>query len=119
MAQFFKDFAKEANDLMTKSVAEGKADAKTVGFPDPVWKMESKLKTNATDKKVVVNPTAESAAKVRVIAEFAVRDHNDPDNVARHITTIGVNENIVDASWQAIADAFRYHLVETTATVGV
>ncbi len=72
------------------------------------------------DYKVrVVNPTAESAAKVRVIAEFAVRDHNDPDNAARHITTIGVNENIVDASWQAIADAFRYHLVETTAPVGV
>ena len=72
------------------------------------------------DYKVrVVNPTAESAAKVRVIAEFAVRDHNAPDNAARHITTIGVNENIVDASWQAIADAFRYHLVETAAAVGV
>ncbi len=68
------------------------------------------------DYKVrVVNPTAESAAKVRVIAEFAVRENGDPNGIARHITTIGVNENIIDASWQAIADAFRYHLVETTA----
>jgi len=68
------------------------------------------------DYKVrVVNPTAESAAKVRVIAEFAVRNNGDPKDVARHITTIGVNENIVEASWQAIADAFRYHLVETTS----
>jgi 2-isopropylmalate synthase len=70
------------------------------------------------DYKVrVVNPTAESAAKVRVIAEFAVRQNgNGP---TRYITTIGVNENIIEASWQAIADAFRYHLVETTAPVSV
>jgi 2-isopropylmalate synthase len=72
------------------------------------------------DYKVrVVNPTAESAAKVRVIAEFAVRHNGDPANVSRYITTIGVNENIVDASWQAIADAFRYQLVETNSPVKV
>ncbi len=66
------------------------------------------------DYKVrVVNPTAESAAKVRVIAEFAVRENGDSKDITRHITTTGVNENIVEASWQAIADAFRYHLVET------
>lgn len=70
------------------------------------------------DYKVrVVNPTAESAAKVRVIAEFAVRHNGDPANVSRYITTIGVNENIVDASWQAIADAFRYQLVETASPI--
>ena len=67
-----------------------------------------------TDYKVrVVNPTAESAAKVRVIAEFAAK-HADAAEEVRHFSTIGVNENIVDASWQAIADAFAYHLVETT-----
>lgn len=66
-----------------------------------------------TDYKVrVVNPTAESAAKVRVIAEFAVRDGSA--DKSRYITTIGVNENIVDASWQALSDAFQYHLIETT-----
>jgi 2-isopropylmalate synthase len=72
------------------------------------------------DYKVrVVNPTAESAAKVRVIAEFAVRQNGTANHITRHITTIGVNENIVDASWQAIADAFRYHLVETTTPAPV
>jgi 2-isopropylmalate synthase len=60
----------------------------------------------------VVNPTAESAAKVRVIAEFAVA--NQSDN--KHFATIGVDENIVDASWQAITDAICYHLIETRAT---
>ncbi len=65
-----------------------------------------------TDYKVrVVNPTAESAAKVRVLAEWSVRD--DEGKSARSFTTTGVNENIVDASWEAIAGAFRYHLIET------
>jgi len=72
------------------------------------------------DYKVrVVNPTAESAAKVRVIAEFAVRHNGNPDQVVRHISTVGVNENIVDASWQAIADAFRYYLIETIQPAAV
>jgi 2-isopropylmalate synthase len=64
------------------------------------------------DYKVrVVNPTAESAAKVRVIASFAVRPEGS-DEPSAYFSTIGVNENIVDASWQAIADAFQYHLIE-------
>ncbi|MEX0744642.1 MAG: alpha-isopropylmalate synthase regulatory domain-containing protein, partial [Phycisphaeraceae bacterium] len=64
-----------------------------------------------TDYKVrVVNPTAESAAKVRVIAEFTVREGAGHGET---FATIGVNENIVDASWQALADAFAYHLIET------
>ncbi len=66
------------------------------------------------DYKVrVVNPTAESAAKVRAIAEFAVLGVEDqPADSSRHFSTVGVNENIVDASWQAISDAFAYHLLE-------
>ncbi len=59
----------------------------------------------------VVNPTAESAAKVRVIIEFAVRK-NGQIVPADYFTTIGVNENIVDAAWQALTDAFAYHLIE-------
>lgn len=68
-----------------------------------------------TDYKVrVVNPTAESAAKVRALAEFEVRGNDG--QVQRQFATIGVNENIVDASWEAISSAFRYHLIETAAT---
>jgi 2-isopropylmalate synthase len=72
------------------------------------------------DYKVrVVNPTAESAAKVRVVVEFAVRgtgsdavDAGSGDAAGRYFTTVGVSENIVEASWQALADAFAYHLIE-------
>jgi 2-isopropylmalate synthase len=60
----------------------------------------------------VVNPTAESAAKVRVVIEFAVHPEGG-DAAARYFSTIGVNENVVDAAWQALTDAFAYHLIET------
>ncbi|MCL5945385.1 MAG: citramalate synthase [Planctomycetes bacterium] len=56
------------------------------------------------DYKVrVVNGRAESAAKVRVIIEF-----RSPEGV---FGTIGVSENIIEASWQAIADAVEYRLI--------
>jgi len=29
-----------------------------------------------------------------------------------YFATIGVNENIVEASWQALTDAFAYQLIE-------
>ncbi len=61
------------------------------------------------DYKVrVVNPTAESAAKVRVLAQFSDRGNEKP----KYFSTVGVNENIVDASWQAITDALTYYLLE-------
>ncbi len=63
----------------------------------------------------VVNPTAESAAKVRVTAQFAVR-HPTNGTPLRHFTTVGVNENIVDASWQAITDALTYYLIESKSS---
>lgn len=70
-----------------------------------------------TDYRVrVVNPTAESAAKVRVVADFAVRS-NKLNSVERRFSTVGVSENIIDASWEAIADAFDYYLIETGATI--
>ena len=60
----------------------------------------------------VVNPTAESAAKVRATATFEYRQAN---GTAKQFATVGVDENIVDASWQAISDAIQYHLIETQA----
>lgn len=73
MAQFFKDFGKEAKDLLTKSVAEGKADGKSGGFPSPVWKVESKLKASASGKKVVINPVAD-AKGIKANVEWACCD---------------------------------------------
>ncbi|MGC8963812.1 MAG: citramalate synthase [Brevinematia bacterium] len=58
------------------------------------------------DYKVrIINPKAGSAAKIRVFTEFKY------DNMT--FSTIGVSENIIEASFKAIVDAFRYLLIKT------
>jgi len=50
----------------------------------------------------VIDGRAGTAAKVRVLIES--RDQN-------HLwSTIGVSEDIIEASWQALADSFQYKL---------
>ncbi|MBI1336904.1 MAG: citramalate synthase [Phycisphaera sp.] len=63
----------------------------------------------------VVNATAETAAKVRVVIEFSRGRDGDAQTPVSHFATIGVSENIVDAAWQALTDAFVYYLIETGA----
>ncbi len=57
-----------------------------------------------TDYKVrVLNPeTAETAAKVRVFISFTDHHQNTWD-------TVGVSENIVEASWEALVDSLNYY----------
>jgi 2-isopropylmalate synthase len=60
-----------------------------------------------TDFKVrVVNSDANTAAKVRVLIESS--------DSAKTWGTIGVNENIIDASWQALSDSVEYKLIKDT-----
>jgi 2-isopropylmalate synthase len=57
------------------------------------------------DYKVrVVNARAETAARVRVVIEW--RDGNDTWG------TVGVSENVVEASWLALADAIEYKILK-------
>jgi len=63
-----------------------------------------------TDYKVRVLDTKEgTAAKVRVLIES--QDENDS------WTTIGVHENIIQASWEALTDAVEYKLLKDKARV--
>jgi 2-isopropylmalate synthase len=50
----------------------------------------------------VINPRAATAARVRVVIQSA-----DPDRVWG---TVGVSENIIDASWEALVDSIEYKL---------
>jgi len=50
----------------------------------------------------VINPAAATAAKVRVAIESTDGREN--------WSTVGVSENIIDASWQALADSVEYCL---------
>ncbi|MBI4581787.1 MAG: citramalate synthase, partial [Planctomycetes bacterium] len=67
------------------------------------------------DYKVrVINPRAATAARVRVTIEFR-------DNETHEIfSTVGVSENIIEASWIALADGIEYKLIndEDTARTG-
>jgi 2-isopropylmalate synthase len=69
------------------------------------------------DYKVrVINSNDETAASVRVIIECR-RDRTD--GTREHFGTIGVSQNIIDASWDALVDAYEYHLIheeEATST---
>jgi 2-isopropylmalate synthase len=69
-----------------------------------------------TDYKVrVINSKDETAARVRVIIECR-RDKGD--GTKELFGTIGVSENIIDASWQALVDAYEYHLILTEEQSG-
>lgn len=52
----------------------------------------------------VINPRAGTAAKVRVLVES--RDKKEEWN------TLGVSENIIEASWKALVDAVEYKLIK-------
>lgn len=67
------------------------------------------VQVRLTDYKVrVINSRAETAANVRVIIECK-RDKGD--GTREIFGTIGVSGNIIDASWQALVDAYEYHLI--------
>jgi len=70
---------------------------------EPLYPTLAEMKL--VDYKVrVVNPTAATAARVRVIIES--RDHTDV------WSTVGVSENIIEASWQALAESVEYKLTK-------
>ena len=64
------------------------------------------------DYKVrVINSTAGTAARVRVVIE-SKDDHEI-------WTTVGVSENVIDASWHALVDSVEYKLYLTRGDVRV
>ena len=60
-----------------------------------------------TDYKVrVLEPKKGTAAKVRVLVEWT--DHR------RSWATVGVSDNVIEASWRALVDAIRLELMRLT-----
>ena len=61
-----------------------------------------------TDYKVrVINSREDTAAGVRVVVESK---RTRADGSSEIFGTIGVSHNIIDASWEALVDAYDYHL---------
>ena len=97
----------KVNDKMEHHVAEGDGpvnalDAALRKAIEPHYPTIKEMQL--VDYRVrVVNPKAATAAKVRVVIES-----RDPH---QHWGTIGVSENIIDASWQALVDSIEYKLL--------
>ena len=67
-------------------------------------------RVHVVDYKVrVINSKDETAAAVRVLIECR---RDCIDGTREHFGTIGVSQNIIDASWQALVDAYEYHLLQ-------
>jgi 2-isopropylmalate synthase len=93
-------------DQRTLAVAEGNGpvDALSNAMRDGLASFYPQLEAvHLTDYKVrVLTPQDGTAATVRVLIE-----HSDG---SRTWNTVGVSANILDASWQALADGMRYSL---------
>jgi len=89
-----------------KATGDGPVDALYKALRDALSRFYPKLKEiHLTDYKVrVVNSEAGTAAKVRVFIEFRDKD--------KSWTTVGVNENIIEASWKALTEAIEYKLLK-------
>ncbi len=98
-----------------KLTAKGKEHFESAEGDGPVNALDSALRKalaktypviheiHLTDYKVrVVNSEAGTAAKVRVFIEFQDKD--------KTWTTVGVHENIIEASWKALVEAIEYKL---------
>jgi 2-isopropylmalate synthase len=94
------------DDVMHHTVAEGDGPVNALdgALRKALQSTYPRLKEmQLVDYKVrVVNARAGTAARVRVVIES--RDHEDVWG------TVGVSENIIEASWLALADSFEYKL---------
>ena len=73
-------------------------------------------RVHLADYKVrVINSKDETAASVRVIIECR---RDGADGKREMFGTIGVSQNIIDASWQALVDAYEYHLIHELESTG-
>ncbi len=107
-------------EATVKISVDGKAEHTVAEGDGPVAALDAALREalsrhypamksiHLTDYKVrVINSKEETSAAVRVIVEFK-RDNEA--NRREIFGTIGVSQNVIDASWQALVDAYEYHL---------
>ena len=93
-------------DEMTVSDGDGPVNALDGALRKALEKFYPSLtEMQLMDYKVrVINPKEATAAKVRVIIES--RDHKDIWG------TVGVSENVIEASWQALVESIEYKLLK-------
>ncbi len=98
----------EGEEEHTAAEGDGPVNALDNALRKALEKFYPQLKeVSLTDFKVrVINASSGTAAKVRVLIES--RDKK------REWSTLGVSENIIEASWQALVDAIEYKLLKNS-----
>ncbi len=93
----------EGMNMMGAAVGVGPVDTLDKSLRDALEPQHPFLKKIAlVDFKVrILDPQSASAAKVRVFVTTS--DHE------REWDTVGVSENIIEASWEALIDSFDYY----------
>lgn len=93
----------DSHEVMGAAAGTGPVETLDHALRDALKPMHPFLeKVVLSDYRVrVLNPESGSAAKVRVFVSFT--DHEDSWD------TVGVHENIVEASWEALVDGLEYY----------
>ncbi len=115
------DGKEPTSEATVKIHVNGKAEHHVAEGDGPVNALDNALRTSLgghypqiarvhlTDYKVrVINSRDETAAQVRVIIDCR---RQRADGTSESFGTIGVSGNIIDASWQALVDAYECHLM--------
>ena len=91
----------------TASDGKGPVDALNKALKKALLRFFPELEVvKLTDYKVrVINEQDGTSAKVRVLIESSDGESS--------WSTVGVSENIIEASWQALSDSFNYKLTKT------
>jgi 2-isopropylmalate synthase len=113
--------AETVSEATIKIRVNGQVEHRVSGGDGPINAIDGALRRALTphyaaiervhliDYKVrVINSKDETAASVRVVIECR---RTRPDGSKEVFGTIGVSQNIIDASWQALLDAYEYHLL--------
>lgn len=113
-----KDEEEISTEAIVKLYIDGKVEHQVAEGDGPVNALDAALRKalspyypqikemSLVDYKVrVINSRAGTAARVRVIIESTDKEER--------WGTIGVSENIIDASWQALVDSIEYKLLKS------
>ena len=94
----------QGRDLMGAAVGVGPVETLDAALRDALIPHHPYIeKISLTDYRVrVLNPEEATAAKVRVFI-------TSTDHEGRSWDTVGVHENIVEASWEALVDSLEYY----------
>jgi 2-isopropylmalate synthase len=103
-------------EATVKVVAEGGRHIESAEGHGPVGALDNALRKALTNAYPELEHMSLEDYRVRVLGEqggtgAVVRVLIDTSNGERDWTTVGVSENILDASWEALVDAYTYGLL--------